>query len=163
MHIIDYHPLPSILMHDHHLNHYHNHHHKDNNTRYNERQQMDSKVDEEDALPQHLHDAASVLGTSRRPNIVVPLSLESSTSTSAHLDNDAGEEQLYLGYGFHSANACSLTYEQIALYFNIPMYEAALELDISLTSLRERCRDLGISRYEGLQELCFCLYFFLIC
>lgn len=43
-------------------------------------------------------------------------------------------------------SADHLTYDMIAMYFEFPMHEASVFLKTDETSLKKRCRSLGISR-----------------
>jgi hypothetical protein len=41
----------------------------------------------------------------------------------------------------------ALTFEQVSQYFYMPITQAARELDVGLTLLKKRCRELGIPRW----------------
>ncbi|XP_037450944.1 protein RKD1-like [Triticum dicoccoides] len=71
--------------------------------------------------------------------------MEKATQTEGHLGNGAVEKP-------------SLTFELVSQFFCMPIDEAARELNVGLTSLKRRCRELGIPRWpwrtvRSLQEL----------
>ncbi len=41
----------------------------------------------------------------------------------------------------------TLNHDEIAAYFNLPLYEACVHLKVDEASLKKRCRDLGILRF----------------
>ncbi|KAM3225067.1 hypothetical protein ACQJBY_058044 [Aegilops geniculata] len=62
--------------------------------------------------------------------------MEKSTQTQGHLGNGSVEKP-------------SLTFELVSQFFCMPIHEAARELNVGMTFLKKRCRELGIRRWPA--------------
>ncbi|KAH0468696.1 hypothetical protein IEQ34_001928 [Dendrobium chrysotoxum] len=49
--------------------------------------------------------------------------------------------------GKRSMRSCDIELEEIRAYFHMPITKAAMEMNIGLTVLKKRCRDVGITRW----------------
>lgn len=75
------------------------------------------------------------------------LLLHTSGQENGHSDGGGGDKGCAKDKSDSHSNSRMLSREQISQYFYMPITQAAKELNIGLTLLKKRCRELGIRRW----------------
>ncbi|XP_030521479.1 uncharacterized protein LOC115734721 [Rhodamnia argentea] len=75
------------------------------------------------------------------------LYLHNSGQENGHGEAGGDDKRLTKGKSYSYGNSRMLSREQISQYFYMPITRAAKELNIGLTLLKKRCRELGIRRW----------------